>query len=406
MGHMTVAEGSGLPGKAAQASWLELDAAAVRKNAAMFRELMSAEGRRPTLGTVLKGNAYGHGFAPMLELVHPEYDCIFAIDPYDALAVRELERRAGKPAKQVVVTGAVGGEEAVELARHGIDIVLADLSWSGIAEQLRSAKPGRRARVHVFVDTGLGREGFAADEVPAVVELLRKNADVLEPVGAMSHFANTEDVTEQSYAQWQLDNFERGVATLKAGFPEAMLQRHFAASAATLVLPPSRFEAVRVGIGTYGLWPSSETRLSSRVSLGRPVTLTPVLSWRCKSQLVKWLPAGSSVGYGCTYRCEQRTRVAVLPMGYFDGYPRLASGRAHVLVKGQRCQVLGRVSMNHLVIDVTRIPESPEPVTATLIGHDGNANVTAEMLADWAQTISYEIVTRIGSHLRRTVVGR
>jgi alanine racemase len=159
-----------------------------------------------------------------------------------------------------------------------------------------------------------------------------------------------------------------------------------------------------VGIAMYGLWPSSETRLSARAVLGKVPELRPVLSWHCKSQLVKWLPEGSYVGYGCTYRCPSRTRIAVLPIGYFDGYPRIASGKAYALVNGQRCPFLGRVMMNHIVLDVTRAaPESSE-VIATLIGRDGEEHISADQLAAWAQTINYEIVTRLGSHLRREVI--
>jgi alanine racemase len=110
------------------------------------------------------------------------------------------------------------------------------------------------------------------------------------------------------------------------------------------------------------------------------------------------------VGYGCTYRCTEPTRVAVLPLGYFDGYPRLASGRAHVLVNGRRCAVLGRVMMNHIIIDVTRASPDDRPVVATLMGEDGEEHVSADTLGGWADTINYEIVTRLGAHLRRVVL--
>jgi alanine racemase len=223
--------------------------------------------------------------------------------------------------------------------------------------------------------------------------------------GVLSHFANTEDVTEQDYASTQLANFDAGVALLqsRAGV-KSDVQRHFAASAAALVLPPSRLDVVRVGIAMYGLWPSAETRLSARVVLGSVPTLEPVLSWKAPSQVVKWLPAGSFVGYGCTWRCAADTRVAVLPVGYWDGYPRLASGKAHVLVNGKRCAVLGRVMMNHLIVDVTHATSNDAPVVATLLGRDGDESVSAETIASWAQTIHYETMTRLGPHLRRVVV--
>jgi alanine racemase len=281
-----------------------------------------------------------------------------------------------------------------------------DDSWRGMVPVLRRAGLEQPLRVHVHVDSGLGREGFAPGLISeGALAFLREARDVLQVVGALSHFANTEDVTEQTYAQQQVDEFERGLAALRASVPVCEpLQRHMAASAASLVLPRARYEALRVGIALYGLWPSAETRLSARLVLGRVPALHPVLAWRCPSQVVKWLPAGSYVGYGCTWRCSEATRVAVLPVGYYDGYPRLASGKAHVLVHGRRCPVLGRVMMNHLIVDVTRAVGDERPLVATLLGRDGDEVLHAESLAEWAQTIPYEITTRLGAHLRRTVV--
>jgi alanine racemase len=228
---------------------------------------------------------------------------------------------------------------------------------------------------------------------------------VLLVKGVLSHFANTEDVTEQEYARTQLSNFDAGVQVLQArAGVDADVQRHFAASAAALVLPPSRLDVVRIGIAMYGLWPSAETRLSARVVLGALPALEPVLTWKVPSQAVKWLPAGSYVGYGCTWKCAADTRVAILPVGYWDGYPRLASGKAHVLVNGRRCAVLGRVMMNHLIVDVTHAVSTEAPVTATLLGRDGDESISAETLSGWAQTIHYETMTRLGPHLRRVVV--
>lgn len=389
------------------ASWLELSASALRHNVEVFRTLEAAAGggTRRTFGVVLKGNAYGHGFREMLPLVHPLADVLYLIAPQDGLAVRAFEREHGLVPRQVLVIGAIAPEEAVALAREGVDGVVADLSWRDAVPMLRAARLERPLRVHVHIDTGLGREGFTLEQIPRDTAFLAEARDVLELVGVLSHFSNTEDVTEQEYAVAQLEAFEKGLGRLVEQLaPARPPQRHIAASAASLVLPRARYEALRVGISLYGLWPSTETRLSARLVLGEVPSLRPVLSWRCRSQVVKWLPAGSYVGYGCTYRCSEPTRIAVLPVGYFDGYPRLVSGKAHVLVNGRRCPVLGRVMMNHVIVDVTRATADERPVTATLLGHDGDETVSAEALAGWAQTIHYEVVTRLGAHLRRVVV--
>ena len=398
-------EHSGTSGAfAAQASWLELSASSLRHNVEVFRALEAAAGGpRRLLGAVLKGNAYGHGFQETLPLIHPRVEVLYLISPQDGLAVRAFERAQGLEPRQVLVIGAIGAEEAVALAREGVDAVVADSAWAEAGALLRAAKLS--LRVHVHIDTGLGREGFTLEQLPRDTGFLSEYRDVFDVVGVLSHFSNTEDVTEQAYALAQLDAFEAGQARLVEQLkPSRPLQRHIAASAASLVLPRARYDALRVGIAMYGLWPSVETRLSARLVLGEVPTLKPVLSWRCRSQAVKWLPTGSYVGYGCTYRCSEPTRIAVLPVGYFDGYPRLVSGKAHVLVNGRRCPVLGRVMMNHVIIDVTRATADERPVTATLLGHDGDETVSADSLATWAQTIHYEVVTRLGAHLRRVVV--
>jgi len=384
----------------AEASWLEVDAKAIAHNAAVFREVLGPSVR---LGGVLKGNAYGHGFAEVLPLAHAACDVLYVIDVRDALAIREMEARTKAARRQVLVLGAIDAQEAVELARAGVEATITDAGQARFLPALRAA--GVRLRAHVHMDTGLGREGFTAAEMPSGLAWLASGRDAVEVAGVLSHFANTEDVTEQTYAGQQLAALDEGTRNVRAALAlTGPLERHIAASAAALLLPQARHDAVRVGISLYGLWPSNETRLSARAVLGRVPELRPVLSWRCRSQLTKWLAAGSFVGYGCTYRCPVDTRIAVLPMGYADGYPRLLSSRAHALVRGQRCPVLGRVMMNHVVIDVTRAAPTEESVTATLLGRDGEEQLSADQLATWAQTINYEIVTRIGPHLRRILV--
>ena len=389
------------------ASWLELSERAYDQNVRAFR---AVAGPGVALGAVLKGNAYGHGLLEVLSLAQSRVDALYLIRPEEALAVRAWEERRSLTRRPLLVIGAVAPAECVDLARAGVAVVVADRSLAAAAPLLRAA--GLSLSVHLHLDTGLSREGFTAAQLAAgEADFLQGAADVLPVRGCLSHFANTEDVTEQEFALVQLAAFDAGLATLThrgiAG-PEA--QRHFAASAAALVLPPSRLDVLRVGISLYGLWPSTETRLSARVVLGQVPALEPVLSWRAPSQVVKWIPAGSYVGYGCTWRCSADTRIAVLPVGYWDGYPRLASGKAHVLVNGKRCAVLGRVMMNHLIVDVTNAAGAgaaglgEAPLVATLLGRDGEEQVSAESLAGWAQTIHYELVTRLGAHLRRVVV--
>jgi alanine racemase len=389
------------PSPGALSSWIELSERAYDQNVRAFR---AVAGPQSGLGAVLKGNAYGHGFPEVLSLAHGRVDALYLITPGEGLAVRAFEAARGLPKKPVLVIGAVTAEESVELSRAGVAAVIGDRTLEAAAPLLRKA--GLSLEAHLHLDTGLGREGFTAAALArGEADFLLAAKDVLRVTGVLSHFANTEDVTEQDYALRQLEQFDKGFALLlQRGLAPATAVRHFAASAAALVLPASRFNLLRVGIGLYGLWPSTETRLSARVVLGSVPALEPVLSWRAPSQLVKWVPAGSYIGYGCTWRCSADTRVAILPVGYWDGVPRLVSGKAHVLINGQRCAVLGRIMMNHLVADVTHAAADERPVVATLIGRDGDESISAETFAGWAQTIHYEIVTGLGAHLARKIV--
>jgi len=399
MGHMIPAS--------EQSSWIELSVLSIRNNIQIFRSLLGAQGdlsESPQLGVVLKANAYGHGLLEMLSVVHSLVDIIHLISPRDALAVRHFEFENHLPRRRLLVLGAIDPNEYVQLAAQEVEVSIGDHHAAAAVEVLKAR--GLKVNAHVHIETGLSREGFFPDEIEQKLSFLADEGSPFRVKGVMSHFANTEDVTEQNYALEQLAQFESGIAAIQQLLtsPNLKLERHIAASAAALVLPAARCDSVRVGIALYGFWPSAETRLSARIVLPSLPKLSPVLSWKCRSQIVKQLSAGSYVGYGCTFRCERDTRIAVFPVGYFDGYPRLLSGRAHVLISGHRAPVLGRVMMNHIVVDVTGIAVDDRPLVATLLGRDGNEAVSAEMLASWGQTIHYEIVARIGAHLKRIVV--
>ena len=160
----------------------------------------------------------------------------------------------------------------------------------------------------------------------------------------------------------------------------------------------------RVGIGVYGLWPSKETHLSCVQNNREPVDLKPVLTWKSKIVQVKDVPEGSFIGYGCTYKTTRATKVAVLPVGYYDGYDRLLSNLSYVLIKGKRAPLRGRVAMNFIVVDVTDIPGVRLEDEAVLIGRQGPEKITAEYIASLCGTINYEIVTRINPLLPRLVI--
>lgn len=412
------------------ASWIELCPEAFAQNLAfVIRAASDATQQAPRIGVVLKGNAYGHGLEAMARLLkeHAAVEVVYVISCAEALTLRSCGVTS-----RIIILGAYPGDLARAAAgeEQGFEWVASSFyqiqQWRAAAPHLKRGLGPGRVKVHVHVDSGLGREGFLPGEVDRAAEALCA-LDFVQIVGVMTHFANTEDVTRQDYAEGQIEQFEASARALEAAFCPgggARLERHMAATAAALLLPRARADVVRLGIGIYGLWPSDSARLSYRMRQTRTdgarsgapsvdngareqveLGLVPVLSWRVLSQCVKTLDQGSYVGYGCTFRCERRTRIAVFPVGYFDGFPRLMTSRAYVLVDGVRCPVIGRVMMNHIVVDVTGCRKDlREPLLATLIGQDGDQSITAEDHAHWSDTINYEVVTRIGPHLERRVV--
>jgi alanine racemase len=180
--------------------------------------------------------------------------------------------------------------------------------------------------------------------------------------------------------------------------------KHMSCTASTILFPEPEFNLARVGIGLYGLWPSKETYLSSVLEKKEPPSLKPVLSWKARIAQIKKVPAGAFIGYGCTYRTTRPTVLAVIPVGYYDGYDRRLSNTAHVLVKGRRAPVRGRVAMDFFMADVTDIPGIKLEDEATLLGADGRERIAAEDLASLAGTIGYEVLARINPLIPRIVV--
>lgn len=243
------------------------------------------------------------------------------------------------------------------------------------------------------METGLGRLGFGVAELPTALAAVDANPAV-RIEGISSHFASVEE-QDLGYTARQLAAFERATSQVNRS-----LIRHIAATAAVLQLPETHLDMVRAGIGIYGLWPSEGVR-QAVAALHPSIQLQPALSWRARLVHVKRVQAGTSVGYGRTHAVAEPTTVGVLPVGYADGYDRGLSNRGQVVIRGQRCPIIGRVAMNMTMVDLTSVSQVAVGDVVTLIGSDDRASISADELAEWAETINYEIVTRIPAHIPR-----
>jgi alanine racemase len=373
-------------------NWVEIDRAALLANLRHFRDLV---GPTVIVMPVVKSNAYGHGLAEISgALADADRRLWFGVNSLD----EGLQLRERGIAKPVIVLG------HVPLARLG-EAAAADLRLTVYnVETIRAlAKLKRSAavRLHVKLETGTNRQGIDLPGALRIAALIGRTKH-LELEGCSTHFANIEDTTSPVYPKAQIARYQKILDALAAkGYRPAI--NHIACTAATLVFPETHRQLVRLGIGLYGLWPSRETMLSL-AERGRRFGLAPVLAWKTRVAQVKTVAAGSYVGYGCTYRTTRKSRIAVLPVGYYEGYDRKLSNTAHVLIRGRRAPIRGRVCMNLCMADVTDIPGVKLEDEVVLLGAQGRERITAEQLAAWIGTINYEVVTRINHALPRVIV--
>jgi alanine racemase len=373
---------------------IEISREAYRHNLATFRRLLRPGCR---LMAVVKANAYGHGLEIVSRLAAEEGADELGVN---CLAEGVAIRRLGLDLP-VVILGYTLLEDLGAALDHRLEPVLYNLaSLERLQEE--AARRGVQAPFHLKLETGVHRQGVMAEDLPSVLECLRRS-DRLVLQGAGMHFANIEDTTDHSFARQQLDCFQVLLQELReSGFPPR--QVHAGCSAATILFPETHFDMVRVGISSYGLWPSKETYLAAVLLNHHPPVLRPVLTWKTRIAQIKSVPADRYIGYGCSHRTTHPVTLAVLPVGYFDGYDRGLSNQGHVLVRGARAPVLGRICMNMIMVDVTHIPGAAVEDEVVLLGGQGAERVSTEEMAALCHTINYEIVSRLGAHIPRRVV--
>ncbi len=388
-------------------SWIEINAASLRHNA---RVLAAHVGPKVSIGAMLKSNAYGHGVPQVVSAIHDQCAIYYTLLLDDALRIRAEERRLQLPRKRILVVGAVGLGDVPILIDNEIECAVVDDSWPEILA--RSAPEGwsGKLKVHLFIDTGLGREGVRWDDVSTKIAPLVNLQDRIEIIGVMTHFSDAECPNNLGYAETQLGRFRESIDELTVmGLVNESTELHAAASSPAVVFPEARLSSVRFGLSLYGCWTADESRVGSVETgverLSAPLDLRPALSWRAESLCIKRLTANESIGYNRSYVCDKPTTVAILPVGYFDGYPYAPRAQGVVLVNGKRCPIVGCVMMNNIVVDITDIDvDVREPIRATLLGRDGDEQITVDDLADVANSINYHVLASLGPHLERIVV--
>jgi alanine racemase len=357
----------------------EIDLGAVQRNLSRVRQ---AVGPAVQVFGVVKADAYGHGAVPVARALEPLCDALAV-----SLVEEGLELRAGGIRSPILVLGAYYNRHQDEVIAERLTPVVYD---PGQLEHFAAAgkRLGRRVDVHLKVDTGMSRLGVTPAELESTLARAAESPQ-LRLVGLCTHFASA-DVEETDATESALVRFRSALEQAqRLGF--GTLTRHAANSAAAVRFPEARFDAVRPGLALYGAMPSPVVQLPG---------LESALALRTRIMAVREVAPGTTVSYGGTWRAARPTRVATLPIGYADGYPRHVRG-AEVLLAGRRVPIIGVVCMDMLMIDVTDLPQTVLDGPVTLIGRDGDEEITVDDMARWAGTISYEILCGISKRVPR-----
>lgn len=372
-------------------TWAEIDLDALSAN---FRLIQKQVGPAIKVLAVVKANAYGHGaVACARRLVDAGADW-FGV----ALPEEGIELRSSGITQPILCLAGFWEGQAAACIQQGLTPVVYRLDI--IEAYNRAARDaGVVADVHFKIDTGMGRLGVRFDEVNDFVSALKRFENIRVD-GLMTHFAAADDPTCETLTEDQISRFAEVVKLFRSGGHDPK-HLHSANSAGIYSHPQAWGNMIRPGGVLYGLWRDILPRAEMHNEL------RPVMSLRSRIMLLKWVPAGDTIGYGCTFEASRKTLVATIPIGYDDGYPRSLSNRAHVIVRGAYASVIGRISMDLTLIDVTGVPGVELGDDVTLLGteSEGRLAITAEELAKTAGMLSYEITCGVGQRVPRIAIG-
>lgn len=362
-----------------------IDLDAIEYNMEMMKNNLK-EGTR--IISVLKTDGYGHGAVQIARLLQ-EKDYIWG---YATATLDEavILRKKGIE-KPILVLGTVFPDQRAAMIEHEVRMTLYTEEMAAEVSDL-AARMGKDVHIHIKLDTGMSRLGFPICEESAdAIERISKMPH-LQMEGMFTHFAKADE-EDKSFTEKQLNAY----LWMKQRLEEKGVQfsyYHCSNSAGIIDVPEANMDLVRAGISIYGLYPSGEVNKAN-------VPLKPALQWVSHVAHVKWVEAGTPVSYGGTYVTDRRTKLATIPVGYGDGYPRRLSNKGYVLIKGQKAPIRGRVCMDQMMVDVTEIDDVAYEDQVILVGRDGEEELPVEVLSDLSGRFNYEFVCDIGKRVPR-----
>ncbi len=350
--------------------------------------------------SVVKGNAYGHGLAEFVNLAVTCGVDYFAV--YSADEAYQIVQHVN-PVPDIYIMGNVEGEAIEWAILNGIEISISDIKRLENALDY-ARKNGKKALVHIEIETGMNRTGFEANELNAAAELINKNSKHIEIIGCCTHFAGAETMANNFRVSQQIERFSKLLKNA-ADLGINPLYKHAACSAAVMNYPATIGDMVRVGIMQYGFWPNDETfiRFIGDKEKSDKI-LKRLITWKAKVMNIKTVKKGDYIGYGTAYLAMKDMKLAIVPVGYAHGYSRNLSNTGKVLIRGAEARVTGIVNMNAISVDVTHIPAVEKGDEVVLIGKQKNKTISVFSFSELSSQLNYEMLTRLSSGIPRIIV--
>ena len=379
-------------------SFITLSKSALKQNLDFIRDLI---GNNTTLSSVVKGNAYGHGIETFVPMA---VECgITHFSVYNAEEAFRVKEVLGKNSADIMIMGMIANDEIEWAVANDIEFYVFEIDRLEKTIEI-SSRVGKKARIHLEVETGMNRTGLNSNQLRKAKALLQKYDSNIEVKGICTHFSGAESITNYVRIRKQITNFNRITRWLIKNDVH-IGTRHTSCSAAIINYPMTMFDMVRVGIMQYGFWPSKETQINylsrNRENMN---PLKRLITWKSKVMSIKGVKAGEFIGYGTTFLAENDMKVASIPVGYADGFSRSLSNTGRVLIHGVRVSVVGIINMNTMLVDITHVPKTKKGDEVVLIGEQGKLEITLASFGEMSNLMNYELLTRLPSRIPRMVV--
>lgn len=379
-------------------SYIELSQSALRNNLAYVK------GRLPEsaiLSAVCKGNAYGHGIEPVVKMAEAEGIRHFSV--FSSAEARRVQESMQEDST-IMIMGYIANDELAWAIRHNIQFYV--FETDRLQAAIKAAREtGRKAIIHIEVETGMNRTGFEEESLPQVFELLQANRELLQLEGLCTHYAGAESISNYLRVEQQIKKYQQ-LYELFCHHDLRPRLRHTACSAACINFPDTTFELVRMGIMLYGFWPNEETYIYQlrQQDKDRKDPLKRVICWKSHVMSTKRVKMGEFIGYGTSYQAPRDMLVATIPVGYGYGFARSLSNLGRVLIRGQRLPVIGIVNMNLAMIDVNAIPDLQKGEEVVLVGKQGKREISVSSFSEMSSQLNYELLTRLPTDIPRSII--